>query len=172
MIYDFIHIDWPHYFETLAILVVLYWLVVAVIYFRREVKDFLRGKKRNSGHPMNIDSPFKESEDAEQTSLFDDEREEQEEGNATSVREDRFPLLYSMADEIRDLILQAGESGMVRGELIGALQSLIGKEQYLSLNDAQYRVAINNLVAVEAEQQCGIHFDADELNQLWKTEKP
>ena len=174
MIYAFIHVDWPLYFKIVGIGVLLYWVVIGLLFFRSSIRESIQRNRRPVGHPVvNIDSPFVREETAaaqevvSQASLFP-EMSAPALAEAPEMWEDeQFPLLVSLAEAVRDFILDAGEKQLVRGELMQGLRSLITEERFASLSDPGHRVAINNLVAVDAEDHCQIHFDAEELNQLW-----
>jgi len=164
-----IHVNWGDYLLLVGFIVVLYWIIVGMAFFRREIKNFLSGRNRSDKDDApGVDSPFENrSQETRQTSLFpvgsDYTGQEVEERS----ERDLFLEVYALAGEIRAFIQAAGLKRMVRGELIRGLQSLVGQEQYRHLNESRYRVALNNVVAVEAEEQCGIHFDAEEVNEIW-----
>jgi hypothetical protein len=164
-----VHVNWSDYFVLVGCIAVIYWIVVGVCYFRREIKSLL-SRKRIYGKGNRIDaySPLdKAASDTRQATLFEgwdrtgmgDEKEPEQE-----------PLLevYALAGELRAFIHEAGMRSMIREELMQGLRMLVDQERYRPLNEPKYRIALNNVVAVEAEERCAIHFDALELNEIWE----
>ncbi|HVW62255.1 MAG TPA: hypothetical protein VHC48_19525, partial [Puia sp.] len=103
MLFIFIHIDWTGYVKALVAVLVIYWLIIGLLFYRGEIGKFLSRRKRAIGHPMNIDNPFEGQDASLQTALFEEEEEKrvmQPENGDDTV----FPLLYELANEIKDRI--------------------------------------------------------------------
>lgn len=78
---------------------------------------------------------------------------------------DLSPYVHDFVDELNALLLQSAAEGMVKETLSTCMNKLLQK--YESLKGSPFQPAIINLIAVEAENKCNIHFDADQLAALW-----
>ena len=149
-------ISWSTFFTTTGVLLLVYWTLVSLIYYKNEIRLLLTGKARPGAHTGGLiaESPF-EAEEYPSTDV------------AAEPGADLFPIAYALAEEVKALIKDAGRRRLIREELIQSLQSLFKKQPYSILRETGFRQAINNLVEAEAEAQCSVRFSPEGLSQLW-----
>jgi len=161
-----INISWPTYFAVIGTLLLIYWFIIGSIYYRKDIKILLSGKRptMQATHAAAI-NPFEASQQifaAPETS-----------GDAPFIADDdetpsaEFPLVYALADEVKAFIGEAAQKHMIKQEMAQGIHSLFLREPYIQLQTKAFRVAINNVVAMEAEQQCDIIFTDQEVEALW-----
>src|SRR5437870_4583440 len=137
-----VRVNWSDYIFLVGCIAVVYWVVIGVCFFRREIKALLAGRRRyGKGNYIHAGSALdKDASDARQASLFEGvDRSGEDEGK----EREQEPLLevYALAGEFRGFIHEAGMRGMIRGELMQGLRMLVDQERYQALNVPQYRVA-------------------------------
>lgn len=85
---------------------------------------------------------------------------------AEEVRTQRIQgQVHDMVDELQSYIVQAGEEGIEKTELLKSLKRISGK--YLEIKESLFRDGIRNLVATTVEDYCAYRLSADELAELW-----
>lgn len=82
-----------------------------------------------------------------------------------SANTDLSPDVHDFVDELNALLLQSAAESMIKATLSTSINTLLQK--YEALKGSPFQPAIMNLIAVEAENKCNIHFDAEELVALW-----
>lgn len=82
-----------------------------------------------------------------------------------SANTDLSPDVHDFLDELNALLLQSAAESMLKETLSTCVNKLLQK--YESIKSSAFQPAITNLIAVEAENKCNIHFDAEELAALW-----
>ncbi len=161
-----INISWQTYFSGMGCALLIYWIAIGGIYYSKEIKALLTGKRAIAKSPLAVASnPFVvEPEPAIHAMAVEDEPIIAEDDETPSAE---FPLVYALADEVKTFISHAAGQKMIKQELAQGLHSLFLREPYIQVQSKAFRVAINNLVAVESEQQCGIEFTDQETEALW-----
>lgn len=101
----------------------------------------------------------------QQTSLFVEPAVKNNVAMPANTEPDLSPYVHDFVDELNALLLQSAAEGMVKETLSTCMNKLLQK--YESLKGSPFQPAIINLIAVEAENKCNIHFDADQLAALW-----
>ncbi len=101
----------------------------------------------------------------QQTSLFVEPDVKNNITVSSNTEPDLSPDVHDFVDELNAFLLQSAAEGMVKETLSTCMNKLLQK--YECLKGSPFQPAIMNLIAVEAENKCNIHFDADELAALW-----
>lgn len=182
--------SWSNYFTLILGLTIIYYSIVLLLYYRKEVKyysrsglkDFFSG--RRSSQPVNKDaSNLKESEIVSGQRPASEYAVPEQEGNlenglwisklefkknnlAESDDARLFSLVHDLMDEISQELKTASHNRYVKEELIMALQSIVS--QYPMLKDSAFGRHINDFIAVESSKTCSVFLEGDELDRLWK----
>lgn len=135
-------ITWSSYWIAALILLVIYYLVVGLIFFR---EDIAKGMKR---HLVAGRSSGEEQDEEE-----------------TASGEDGFNELESIVTKIKGTLEEAGKEASKEELLVKLGEILAG---YSGLDTPAFRVAINNYIIGHAEKKCAVDFEEEELNQYWQ----
>lgn len=182
-------ISWQTYFYLIAISLVVYYAFVVLTCFRYEINHLLfkrdtevPGVSENANTIIRTQVVEKENGSKNQFAvqestgsqvnekLYQYEGMDKEGFQIDPDEQARYSALVNLAlqleDELKQLFQEAGKKRYIKEELIMALQNqLIG---YTDLKDSNFRPSVHNYIAVESENKCSIHLDAEELNILWK----
>lgn len=140
-------ISWTTYAMWLGLGLVIYYAVV-VFFFKAKGSSILRVKRKAVEKKAVDDVLFKGKPTAQES---------------TDVS--TMAPVHSLVDELQALVNQAGEKKMEKDELSDRLKTLLNK--YPGTKGSIYQNGITNLIEVIAEDQCGIHFSAEELSAMW-----
>ena len=106
----FLHIDWNIYFRVLFFLLAIYWLLIIFFLYKKQPRSIAgkaRGNIDNNELKGSSSIPHSSNNDGRQASLFMDEPSEAElEGERQEL--DRSRLVYSLSDEIKHFMEEAG----------------------------------------------------------------
>ena len=150
----FSSISWSQFLTTIAILLVIYYLVIICLLCKKELfslfsfsastHDDFHLSNENTDHPMSFN-----------------------EKTATTGNEDPFlnQKVHELLEDLKNLLLTAAKAKTIKEELIMALQMLL--RNYFPLNDLPIRAEINQHIIIECKVTCSITLSEAELNMLW-----
>jgi hypothetical protein len=158
-------ISWQGYWITIALLSAGYYLVVYLLYFR---KDFSIEWGKSS--KFNEESPFLPTTSGSVTSppdtvghpsLFDISSEEFQRPAKDTVES----AVYTCMDEINAYLEEAKQSKCVKEEMLYALHSILKK--YPGIAVSEYKESLTNVMVNQCEYHCSVHLSADDVVQVW-----
>jgi len=141
-------VSWSVYAEVVLILLIIYYVIVGIKYYRKEIKDLLSGKFREN--PATGKTPAEKH-----TAEVIDE----------PVNDGSYDELETIVNDIRYAILDKAGKQANKAEMLLQLQHRLAN--YSGLRKPAYRIAVNNFIITHAKDICGIDYDADELNRAW-----
>lgn len=160
----FNNISWQGYWITIALLTAGYYLVIYLLYFR---KDFsIEWRKKTTS---NEESPFSsftadgaasQPVTPEQSTLFHGSEEFQP-PTMGSIESS----VYACMDEINAYLEGAKGSKCVKEELLYALNAILRK--YPAIAGSEYKEAVTNVVVNQCEYHCSVHLSADDVVRVW-----
>ncbi|MGN6402706.1 MAG: hypothetical protein ACTHMD_19770 [Flavisolibacter sp.] len=143
-------ISWQSYWQGLAITTAVYYIVVYLVYFRRDVALFLSRKVRGDTI-VTKDSP------SDENNIDSDLPEEQDRAEAY--------MAYACIDEVKALFEQLKSSKGVKSEILYALQKLLAK--YPALKTSAYQKSIATVIISQCEHICAIRLNKEEVGHAW-----
>lgn len=134
-------ITWNNYFTAVAIILVIYYLLIALLYYRGEISEKInRYMKSGTVAPEEIE-------------------------DESSTGSSAFNELEAIVAGIKGILEEAGkEAG--KEELLERLGNILAS--YEGLGSPAFRGAINNYIIGHAEKICAVSFDEEELNRHWQ----
>ena len=132
-------ISWGQYFTTMLILVIIYWLVIAALYFKGDLMQLFKRKKSTDGNGISSA----------------DEK----------IAGDVFTRVSELKLSLQQVFTQGAEKHWIKEELLMALRSAV--QQSLELKGTAFQVAINNYIDIESKSQCRLELTNIEIQQLW-----
>jgi hypothetical protein len=145
-------ISWAEYCTAMAVLCAVYYFVIIVLYFRREVFELISGKRKLlATAPLPSSSPHHPAANSVRTA----------EGN-TSQEEKLFALTNQLMQELQPVF----GNEYVKGELMTALQLILRK--YPLLKGTAFQASVNNYIGMESENQCSVSLSEQELSGIWQ----
>jgi hypothetical protein len=139
-------ITWSNYYTAVFILLALWYIIIILVYFRKELFNLLSGK-------------YKIPTRKKKQQASDEEIPEEQEHT--------FEELEGIVTNIRHSILEETGENTSKGELLTQLKQRL--VNYGGLRQPVFRDAINNFIIQYAESICGVVFSEDELNEAWET---
>jgi hypothetical protein len=150
----FSFILWPQFFIIIAGFAITYYFLIAIIYYRTEIKTLLNAKPADNfklnHHKDSQTAPLSISESNSSTS-------KDLHINGTKIHE-------LMAD-LKSLFISAAKTKTIKEELIMALQMLL--REYSALKELQVAEDINHNIMSECQNICSITLSEAEMKMLW-----
>jgi hypothetical protein len=114
-------------------------MVIGVLYYRREIRQFLHSPFQKKNLSSNQD-------------------------NAAQQDQDLFTATQNLRDEVSQLLTGFG-TNLNREELITGLQLKLKNQD--KIKGTAFQDAVNNYISTEAESKCSIRLTDQELDRLW-----
>jgi len=139
------NVSWSEYLAAVVILLVLYYVIIGLKYYRKEITSLLSGKLPNKDNTSKnvLKSPEGRQQDAPS-----------------------FDELEAVVNDLRYSILDKAGNPAIKAELLGQLKQRLAS--YAGLRRPAYRVAINNYIITHAKEICGVVFSESELEAAWE----
>jgi hypothetical protein len=152
-------ISWGDYWLTIAIVCAIYELSVILLFFRKEFFQMaLKIKNGNFKANLPLNDNHKNlfsSSDVHTTIRNAGEKE----------NEIVMPKVHELVQELKYFVQDVGERSFVKEEVIMGFQIIL--RDYKNLIGTNFQKSINDFIAVECEDKCSIHLNADEVNSVW-----
>lgn len=131
-------ISWGTYLLVMVILVAIYYIIIGVLYYKKEFRSLISGKDKSSGA---------------------NEKVEEEQGDSL------FDELEEVVLDIRSNILEQAGKNVGKADLLDRLKERLNN--YGGLRNPAFRVAVNNFIIKHAEEICGVLYSEEELEAAW-----
>lgn len=138
------NVSWGQYFASVILILILYYLVVALLFYRDEIQSLLQPKISPTGSGQ------------QQKSNADTKDKLREPDEA-------FDGLEVVISDLRG-ILEAGKEAS-KERLLGQLSGRLAS--YAGLRHPAFRAAINNYIVTHAKEISGAAFSEQELSAAW-----
>lgn len=145
----FSKISWYSFITTITILLVIYYIAIAILYYRN---DIMRLFKDGFKKPAPGNSPG--------TSELSALSEKNSKADPTL-----FAQVHELMDELKNIFFEADAQHFQKEELLMALQSKL--KHYSNLKTTPFQIAINNHISQSASSICNTTFEESDLRQLW-----
>lgn len=158
-----ISVTWKAYLIASFVLLGIYYAVIVFVYFRKKGKSS-RARSDRKPAPVSQDNIAIEEPVANLSpqNLFSDDT------NPVTVVETVSPgiNMQALVDELQAFTAAAGEDSMTKEELQESIKRLLRKHPGIAGTELQS--GISTLIAVTLENNCAVHLNAEEVNELWK----
>lgn len=146
------NISWASYVYAITIIVIIYYALVLIFYYRNDLSYLLRKNANRSRSVQTNFYPGKVENDLEKNKdlLIDY-------GQDDSIG----PLLSNL----QALIKNGAARNFPREELLLSLQLKL--QQDAALKDSIHKDNISNFIISECKNYCSIHLSGDEVSALW-----
>jgi|GEM_PF-2244762 len=142
-------LTWNHYFSTLALGLIAYYIGIAILYYPQEIRSLISGKTMR----LNLISKSERVQPQAQT-----ESDE-------SYEPDPFEELEITVAELKGILGKAGNMTDPH-ELYHQLSQVLSNHP--GLREPAYRVAIDNFLREHIPKFTPYHFTETELKAIWK----
>ncbi len=136
---------WAQYFTATGILIIVYYSVVVLIFYRDKVRFFLKSVFGN-GNKQSIDFSLEVNKNDQAEYDFE---------------ENLYPFLH----DVHETLQQASVKKFIVEEIILSIQITMSKYPIETLLDK--KEAINHYIKTESKKICSIFLDDERLRQLW-----
>ena len=140
-----VYLPFTHYLTGSIIALLFFYIIIWLLYFRKK--------------------PSGQISKSQQAALFVETDSQNNIAISSNTEADLSRNMHDFVDELNTLLLRSAKEGTIKQMLSTYINKLL--EKYEGLKGSPFQPAIMNLIAVEAENKCNIHFDADELAALW-----
>ncbi|MBN8788528.1 MAG: hypothetical protein J0I84_15670 [Terrimonas sp.] len=145
--------SWRECFEILSLFVLIYYGVLLLLYFRRDILQLARqGFRKPAVKPL---TP-KERNAVSQTAKSSD---------TVASNPTLFSSVHELMEELKSLFDAASQKPLQKQELLMALQLTLN--EYYQLKGTPFEDAVNNHIMQQGLVQCGIAITDIEIKQLW-----
>lgn len=133
---------WSDYLGAMGVLVLIYYVVIAALYYRTEIKNILSGKFKF--RTKNISD-----------------------GNAApgELEEADFDELEAVVADLKRSTLEQAGLNATKDQLLLQLKQRLAS--YDGLRRPAFRVAVNNYIIQHSKEICGVAFSERELDAAW-----
>jgi hypothetical protein len=160
----FNNISWQAYWVTIALLTAGYYLVVYLLYFRKDFSiEWGKSAKVRTLSPSlysTSDRATLASEAVSQPTLFAGSEEFQCPQMDTIEH-----AVYACMDEINAYLTEAKQRKCIKEEMMYSLQSILQK--YPAIAVSEYKESLTNVMVNQCEYQCSVHLSADDVVRVW-----
>jgi hypothetical protein len=139
------NISWQNYWITVSMLSAGYYLLVFLLYFRKDFTLTLNIKKAASNYNYTsnpslapVDNPYSEKEEV---------------------------VAYACMDELKAFFDESKRQKPHKKELMAAVQGIIKK--YPTLKTSDYKETITHAIVAMSEDNCSVHLGADDVGCFW-----
>lgn len=142
--------SWASYLLVAALLIGIYYCIVIIRYYRRDIGKLSTRRQEEDDEPINP-----------QLSLFDDTPE----GLQLVNPADLFTPALGLSARIREVMNNAAAEKYSKAGLILILRKLIA--EYPALKGTPFQVAINNVILTESKAMGAAGLDEGDVDLLW-----
>ena len=153
-------ISWQTYFTSCVFLLVAYYVVVAVVYYRQ---DLLSKLNNQPAFQQPIEIPNVKEFDHKDYQPKVAEGSEVNNGNYLPEANDFSELAESAKDELQAFAVAATQYS--KPELTAALKKIL--KRYAALKDSSFQLNVNNAIADECKTNCSTELSEKEVAELW-----
>jgi hypothetical protein len=148
-------ISWSSFLLILTISLVIYYMYVLIVYFRKDIFSF-----------NFIDKKAKISTEYQRASLRDsDQNTSKSPVEMIRTGDESFTLVHELLEDLKSLFLKSAQTKMVKEELIQAISSRL--KIYPSLIDTDLIEDINTHLILESKEKCNMELLPEDLKQIW-----
>ena len=145
----FSKISWHSFILTIVILLIVYYIIIGILYYRNDILRLLKEGFRIKA----FQNPVADTRLSALT-------EKTVKGDPSL-----FNQVHELMDELKNIFLEAASQNFHKEELLMALQSKL--KNYRNLKTTPFQTAINNHISQTASSICNTTFEDSELRQLW-----
>jgi len=131
---------WVQFLEGIALLLIAYYIVVGLLYFKKEMRALLQRKKSNT---VRVN----------------------EENIPQSSQDPLMPSLHALMTGIKTLLQAAASEKYAANETILGLQQLI--REYPAIKVSRFVPSINNEIIQLSNELLGQPLSADDMDVIW-----
>lgn len=133
-------VSWTEYCSVLAVLTAAYYVLIILVYFRKDFWQVLSGQKKLLPATTGLSGSTSPPPTDEQR---------------------QYAVVNQLVEELKPVF----ENGYIKEELMMALQLKLA--DFPQLKGTAFQVAINNFITMESENKCSVYLSGDELRGLW-----
>lgn len=154
------NISWQGYWTTIVLLTLAYYIVLYLVYFRRQLPSLLAKRESSPKQPTASPAVASFLQAQNQPSLFPEETADE-----FTVPDGEEGIVYACMDELNAYFEGAKKQKIAKPELLFALQRILAKHP--SLKQSAYKASLSNVIVSEAEHHCSLHLSEAEVVQVW-----
>jgi hypothetical protein len=144
-------ISWKEFIEVLLVLSAGYYLVILVLYYRKDIGSLVKGQRL--GKSLSTGTPGTKALDSRWT------------GDPGGKICPEFLLTENMVAELRGRIKKAKDDGVETADLLKAIAHVL--RHHVELRNTPYGKAINKFIIRECSSNHSVRLDEHEAMRLW-----
>jgi hypothetical protein len=153
-------ISWSQFAVCLFLATLAYYFYVTIRFYRREIKDFLTGKKTTAG-PSGAGKATSGQPEAAQGTIFSDAPTKEETEGA-----ELFKVMEHVVGLLKSVVAEAVSTRITRDELLSRIRQVLSN--YHHLRKSPYEVAINNFLVRTCASNFSLPLSDDDVAGLWR----
>jgi hypothetical protein len=158
-------ISWGDFLLTSGGLLLLYYLVIGALYYRKDLQNVLSGRGglllRSNAGPQDTGVVPQSQQHAlpEEEGYYIDEA-------PNNPDQQMYDVVNALTDDLGDLFYAAAAEGWERPALLASLHRKLADHPQLA--GTAFETSVNNYIAVHADKAGFTHFSAEEMKGLWR----
>jgi hypothetical protein len=160
----FTNISWTNYIVAIILLLTIYYLIIAIRFYSRELKNLLSGNQKfKLSHSIrftdvqNDRNPIANRE--QQSEILQDENAYHETNDEISLEVEHLII------KLKEAIADAFHKKYIHAEFFLYLQLIIN--EYPMVKNSQFQSVINELIISECGKYGSVIFNEEEVGLLW-----
>ena len=152
----FTSISWKTYLTAIIVLAVIYYLIIAILYYRKDIQKRVSGY---SGSKLRKQPPAAAISEEDTNVTASVSREKRNDDDVL------LPVTYELKRELKELFEKATANNYPVSELLRSIQLLFSN--YPHLQDTAFQYAINNYIKSEIKELFDILIPDADLVKAW-----
>lgn len=149
-------ISWTQYFKVLLPLLFVYYVVIVLVYFRKELLSMVIRGHHGKDPRFWVIRPSPSLNEPEQATA-------NRETVATHGAEQ--DALFAFSNEMEAFLVQAGHKGFNRDQILSSLQLLVDK--HAAVKEVPDKTELNNAIRQACTTHCSVRLSEAEIGGLW-----
>lgn len=151
-------VTWGQFFALSGCLLAIYYLIIGSIYYRKEVKNLVKGKR------LAVSPPARQAATAVDASASYAGIDDIEDSD--SEQSQIYEQVNSLTDDLGDLFNAAVAEGWDKEQTLALVGRKLANHQNLA--DTPFETSVNNYIVIQADKSGFTRVSAAQLRGLWK----
>ncbi|EHQ27022.1 hypothetical protein [Mucilaginibacter paludis] len=162
----FTHITWGNYLFTVALLLVVYYLIIAATFYRADAKRLLSAKLKKDGSTPD-DGYRDHKEETERSNEVDQyERFDGPQDSFAYTTDETFAEVEALILQLKTGITDAAAQQLSKEDTALTIRGIL--KNHSSLKDTAFQSSLTELIVSECEKTGSITLSEEEVEELWE----
>lgn len=152
------NITWSDYLITIIILLGVYYIVIGIRYFSRDIQEILSGKRK-----LRLGASVRSN--ASPSYSVEEQQNDQVVHGFEATSDDEFMIVEALTERLKTAIEEASLRKFIPQEFRQLLCSIL--KDYASVKYSPLRSSVNELIVSECQKYEGVTLNIEDVELLW-----